>query len=531
MSTIIAETRGGRGLSAAEQSYIAGDITAPTQAALSEYLRAPAITAAALADAERQASVAQRAAIAGDLAGRQPVSAVLTRLAQRVYINDLAGIVEGSVSLSQAVINAAVINAAIVSGTMLYIRPGSWISLGGQLQWIRKSYCGVVWDGSGARPYLHMHPAWFTNVRPASVSGSITNDPRAALIRVDGSAALDSRDVRFEGVGIAYDGGGGRYLAGISAIGVHDFRMLGCEVTGIPNGFGITAGSLQGDTQLRDNRIHDFYDDSLKAFDGSDWLGRVQSTGIELDNNRYPGVYSVGVRIMDNTIERIMKSELFASLPINGPPTPGKPTAMQTDGINIGNDQTRGTIVSGNLIDTVSEGIDNFGSYGSISYNIVRNAWDHGIKLVHGAEGNALNGNIIENAGLTGLTMGDGNVRSVRANVATGGTISGVGYNGVWLNLGAMAAVRFGASTPAPGRYQAMDNVVNGVTIMLTPKTKFGWFGDKEGDADLRNRGVDINMVGTPLEHRVRIDQSAGGFYNGGVRLVGSSTYITSLAA
>ncbi|KQM63422.1 hypothetical protein ASE75_13330 [Sphingomonas sp. Leaf17] len=445
----------------------------------------------------------------------------------RIYITDLSGLVEGPVNLAQAQINAAIINTAIRDGVVLYMRSGSYVSVGGQLRWLQKSRTGIVWDGAGSRPYLHMHPAWFNSVRPASTYGSITNNARAALLRIDGTAAVDSQDVRFEGIGIVSDPVGGRYLAGISAVGVRDFRMLGCEVTGIPNGFGITAGSLVGDSQICENHIHNFYDNSLKTIDGAEWRGRVQSTGIELDNNRYPGVNSANVLIKSNKIEKIMKGRDFASLAINGPATPGKPTAMQTDGINIGNDQTFGTRVIGNIIDTVSEGIDNFGSKGVISDNIIRNAWDHGIKLVHGAQGNVLRNNIVDNAGLTGITMGDGGVRSVRDNVVTGGTVSGVGYNGVWMNLGAMAAIRFGASAPAPNRFQAVHNTINGTKIILTRKTKFGWFGDKDGDLDARNMGNDIVMVGEPFEKKVRIDRSENGFYNGAVKLAGSDRYVT----
>lgn len=47
MGTTVVQLRGGKGLTAAEQAYLAGQITEPTQAALDAYLRAPALEGAA----------------------------------------------------------------------------------------------------------------------------------------------------------------------------------------------------------------------------------------------------------------------------------------------------------------------------------------------------------------------------------------------------------------------------------------------------------------------------------------------------
>lgn len=52
MNTTVVQLRGGKGLTAAEQAFLAGQIAEPTQAALDAYLRAPAIEGAAVGTAQ-----------------------------------------------------------------------------------------------------------------------------------------------------------------------------------------------------------------------------------------------------------------------------------------------------------------------------------------------------------------------------------------------------------------------------------------------------------------------------------------------
>lgn len=445
----------------------------------------------------------------------------------RTYINDLSRLIDGPTTLAQARINAAVIQAAIKDGVVLHLRPGSRISVAGTLSFSGLSNAGIVWDGHGARPYLHMPKAWFDNTSP-QIGNRTANTQRALLIVVDGGPNTACRNIRFEGIGIASDTAGGRYVAGICAMGVRDFRMLGCDITGLPNGFGITAGSLTGDSQICANAIHDFFDNSVVAADGRPWSRRVQSTAIELDNNRYDP--SVGVLIAENKIERIMKGRDFASLPINGG-APGKPLGMQTDGINIGHYSNDATRIVDNFIDTVDEGIDMFGSNATIRGNRVSNAYAHGLKLIHGAQNNRISDTVIRNAGRVGIVMAGAtgpDARAVSGNVATGCTVSGIGYNDVWHGNSAVAAIRFECSTPGPRTYNPTGNRVTNTTIRLTRQCQFGWLGDA-ADADLRNMGSDIRMIGTPGRERIHILPSANGHYNGAVHLAGSTAYRTLL--
>ncbi len=474
------------------------------------------------------------AALAGVVETKQAGSDVLTRLASagqavisRTYINDLGGLVDGPTTLAQAQINAAVIQAAIDAGGVLYIRPGSRISVGGQLSFT-KSRGGIVWDGSGLKPKLHMPKEWWNNINPSDNVGG-----RAALIRVTGGtgATPTTADVRFEGVWIVGDPDGGRYVTGISAMNVRDLRVLGCEISDFPNGMGICAGSLFGDTQIRDNRVRDFYDDSVVALGGAPWSRMVQSSGIELDNNRYSP--SVGVLIAGNRIERIMKGTAFASLAVQGGAL-GMPIGMQTDGINIANATTDGTRVIDNYIDTVDECIDNFGSNGTIANNQLRNAHSHGLKLIHGAQGNTCPGNTILNAGRIGIVMaaaaGVGE-RSTSRNVVSAGTVSGVGYNGVWEANSAVAAIRFECSPPGVEVYNPTQNAVIGVCVQLDARCPFGWRGDNDANVSLRNDGEAMRFVGTPSRDVISNPVSAGGKYCGAVSLAGSSLYHSNLGA
>ncbi len=445
----------------------------------------------------------------------------------RTYINDLSRLVDGPTTLAQAQINAAVIQAAIATNVVLHLRPGSRISVAGQLSFAGTSHAGIVWDGRGARPYLHMPRAWFNSTR-LSIGRNTANTGRSLLIVIDGGPATRCRDIRLEGIGIVSDTQGGRYIAAVCAFGVRDFRMLGCAITGIPNGFGLTAGSLTGDSQICANAIHDFYDNSTVMVDGRAWPGLVQSTAIELDNNRYAG--SVGVLIAENRIERIMKGPDFAALPVNGG-APGKPLGMQTDGISIGHYSCDGTRILDNFIDTVDEGIDLFGSNSTVRGNHIHNAHAHGLKLIHGAQNNRVSDTVIQNAGRIGIVMAGAtgsNERSVSGNIVTGGTVSGVGYNDVWTGNSVVAAIRFECGRPGPQTYYPTGNRVSGTTINLTRKCAFGWFGDTT-NADLRNMGTDIRMTGTPGVARIRITPSPTGRYNGAVALAGATKFVTTL--
>lgn len=445
----------------------------------------------------------------------------------RIYVNDLSRLVDGPTTLTQARINAAVIQSEIVTGVVLHLRPGSRVSVAGQLCFAF-GQSGIVWDGSGTRPYLHMPAAWFTNVNPRN-----TETARAALIRVTGGRGVipNIADLRFEGIGIDSDTSGGRYVTGISAINVRDFHMLGCEITGIPNGMGVTAGSLFGNSQICDNRIHDFFDNSVVAANGKPWSDLVQSTAIELDNNRYRA--SVGVLIAGNRIERIMKGVDFASLPKQGGGA-GKPLGMQTDGINIGHYSCDGTRIVDNYIDTVDECIDSFGSNGTINGNQLRNAYTHGLKLVHGAQNNHGVANVIANAGRMGIVICAAvgkDERTVSRNVISGGDISGVGYNGVWQAHSTVAAIRFECLAPGPDVYNPTDNVIIGTTIHLDRRCPIGWRGDDAADADLQNLGEDIRFVGSPSRDFINIPASKTGKYNGRVSLAGSRQYHTVMKA
>jgi hypothetical protein len=181
----------------------------------------------------------------------------------------------------------------------------------------------------------------------------------------------------------------GRVVDAVVAQNVIDLRIEEVEIVGFPVGCGIRAASLAGDSRIVANDIHDFYDDTV-------WPAHTlpQITGIEIDNDIVTGRPSQSVRIEDNRVANIVVGPRFIAAHGN-----------QSDGINVTRWDTLHTLIRGNRIDNVGEGVDNFGSHGVINSNVITRTYNFGIKLIHGASYNLVSDNNISKAGLAGVVL------------------------------------------------------------------------------------------------------------------------------
>ncbi|MES3154334.1 hypothetical protein [Sphingomonas faeni] len=104
MSRTMVQLRGGKGLSAAEQAFLAGQIAEPTQAALDAFLRAPALAAADQAGADVDALIAAT----GEAFGQEKAALDIHVAAKDALIDDKLDSVDGVVDVQIARVDGAV---------------------------------------------------------------------------------------------------------------------------------------------------------------------------------------------------------------------------------------------------------------------------------------------------------------------------------------------------------------------------------------------------------------------------------------
>jgi parallel beta-helix repeat protein len=157
----------------------------------------------------------------------------------------------------------------------------------------------------------------------------------------------------------------------------------------------------------------------------------------------------------------------------------------QTDGINIKHQNSAGYTIAANRIHNTGEGIDIFGSSGTVVNNIVSDSHIFGIKLVHGATGNTVSGNKITRSGLAGIVVSgsDKATRGTENNMILDNTITDIDPGGMWAAR-ATACIRL---SDYPGMiHKARNNVFSG--NVLDPGKNGKWAIDiarKSGESNV----------------------------------------------
>ena len=176
----------------------------------------------------------------------------------------------------------------------------------------------------------------------------------------------------------------------------------------------------------------------------------------------------------------------------------------QTDGINVVNSRSQVTIDQGEITN-VGEGIDTFGSDGSISNVTIRDAYIFGLKFIHGASRNVVRNILITNAGLAGVIFAGSNQArtDTSGNRITGLTIRNLDPNGVWKENNSGGIIVSGRGSVRLPR----DNQVIGADIDLGPNGKFGWIDGSTGSG---NRASDMRVVPGRSLQRMVLVQNGG---------------------
>jgi hypothetical protein len=147
-----------------------------------------------------------------------------------------------------------------------------------------------------------------------------------------------------------------------------------------------------------------------------------QVTGVTIDDNRIGSVSSQRLNITNNVFRDITVGASFLAL-----------YGYQSDGITV-EVGTIGTVIADNAFYNMGEPIDCWGINGSITGNTTRHAYNFGIKLVHGAQGNIVSGNSIYDSGLAGITVqgSSADTADTKDNMIIGNVIVGVDLSGNW---------------------------------------------------------------------------------------------------
>lgn len=341
-----------------------------------------------------------------------------------------------------AAIQAALDYASSIGGGGVLLAPGRTFNVSSKIN--VPSNCGLVGDGS---PTIYATAAGFNNT-------SLTNKyaSNSAVLDLSGqttSPYTASKNPFVTGVKIQSQVAQGRMVDAIVCRNAINPAVQNCEIFGFAVGCGIRAASLVS-ANFSDNYIHDFLDNTTA------WTGTPQSTAIEIDNDRINSVYSTGVRIVNNEINKIEFGP--AAIGVYG---------YQTDGVNIAGTSTVDYVILANRINLIGEGIDTFGERGVISGNAINNAYNFGIKLIHGASLNTIQSNVIRNTGIAGIVLSGSNISGVgntSKNCVIGNVTEAIDYLGVWGATTGTANIKIDNSDPSVG-YRVTNNLFVGNSL------------------------------------------------------------------
>lgn len=249
----------------------------------------------------------------------------------------------------------------------------------------------------------------------------LIGDGTATLLMASGPGAFDNTDYKqrhvANAVGISANGIDAPRVEGlrivleksaadrvVKAISIRSSRNMAVrdnDISGFSRALGIIyVGASEGGS-ISGNLIHDSRIEE-PAFG--------QLTGILTDDD---DASSCCFTISGNTIRDLTVSAAF--LKANG---------VQTDGINT-TVRSRDLAITGNRISQVGEGVDTWSVGGRISGNAIWDAQNYGIKMMHGATGIRVEGNVITRSGKGGIVLaGSGHAaRDTADNVIVGNTI------------------------------------------------------------------------------------------------------------
>lgn len=338
--------------------------------------------------------------------------------------------------------------------------------------------------------------------------------PSGRFITGDGTGAVQMDGTGFNGTSTLYAANSLGFLISGATSG----RMSGFSIALTNQTDELVAGAIavrsSSNVTISDMNIYGFRKSKIIAADScvncsisankiSDSLlssaTNGQLTAIDIDNNRVGGISSENIEINDNEILNLTCSPAFLSAFGN-----------QTDGINVSYEDSSSHTIKRNKIVNVGEGIDCFGKDCSITNNYIEDAYNFGIKLIHGARNNLVSVNVIQHPGLAGIVITGSNADAnhTEINTVSNNFISDVNKYGNW-DASTSSGIRLDSDG---GSKYARNNKVKNNSITLGSKMKYGILLD----VGSQNNLVQENTVDS-FTIAERVDSGAGNNFLRGV--------------
>jgi hypothetical protein len=283
--------------------------------------------------------------------------------------------------------------------------------------------------GNG-RATLWMASSGFTNT-VAARSDEALYGPRGVALRVAGDG------VQVQGLHIVTERVEDRYVIAIDVRAAHDVRLAGLRIRGFGLAPGIVTIRSSLRTHLSDSLIHAACSESRTV--PAD-LPSFQITGVSIDDSRVDGVSSGSLRLLNNVIRDLRL-------------VPNTPRGDQSDGIHFaGVRSAGGSVVEGNHVSGVDEGVDVFGAGITIRRNRLAGR-SLALKLIHGAR----DIDIADNNLHAGRIAAVGVFRAPHA--AQTGLVEDIRVRGNQVHAGPGRAYVIDSGTDAPQSVVLEDNV------------------------------------------------------------------------
>ena len=415
------------------------------------------------------------------------------------YVEDLPDVTIGRASAAQRLTNARIINVFLAGGGHLRLRAGTRVEIGQSLK--IGSGGAIIGDSSGDKAVIYMPADAFDNATDPGgryASNAVGIDFSGEL----GGGFRASSGVALENLKIVSEQRAGRRLRAIVGRNVMGCSIRNVEISGFPIAIGIALASARN-CRISNVYIHDFADDSV-------WRHLPQSTGIEIDNDIVKGIGS-----SDNRIEqfRIVRLQLGPQLVAQW--------GYQTDGINVLASAVRTRIADGR-ISNVGEGIDTFGTDGTITNVTIANVYNFGLKFIHGASRNIARNISVTNAGLAFVLLSGSpeSSRDTADNEVIGLVGTGLDPDRVWSASDSAGVLIIDNSASPRGRPR--NNSVDGAKLDLGSNGDYGWLDTSSGSG---NTGQDIDIEsGASLQKCIFVRSGSGG-----VRIAGGHSSVLNL--
>jgi parallel beta-helix repeat protein len=366
------------------------------------------------------------------------ISSFTAALGQLPYVRaaDYGAVGDGSTD------DTAALQAAVNTNRVVLLQQGKTYKITSSV--VVPSSSGFLGDGT---PTILMSSTSFNNIDLGAGTRYGTN-----VVGINASGSLTTpfapiQNVSFQGFKLQYQvTTSSRSVRGIVARNVINLKIAGVEIFDFPSACAICVASISSGSFITNNYIHNFTDSNTT------WGAATQLTAVEVDNDQVNSKSTQGLVISQNTIKDLTVGALYIAA-----------FGYQTDGINILNQTAQNIVIADNVISNIGEGIDFYGSSSTITGNTVFNAYNFGIKLVHGAKKNVIASNVVTNAGLGGIGLFGSSTANeeVEYNLIVGNRVFGIDPAAAWAASDSFC-LKVGNESPAIVRNNVfMNNVLN----------------------------------------------------------------------